>query len=72
MKELERLTRIARKSASRYGAQAASYASGNSFDILTERHDGIHWVKSKTRDAFIAPRQVALIIRRSIKKAWTT
>lgn len=80
MNTLDRLSRIASRAARRYGASAAVYASGKSFDVLTERqrrlrngvtvHDGMAWVRSATEDAYRTPRKVALAIRNEMQRLW--
>ncbi|MGL4406694.1 MAG: hypothetical protein ACRCT6_13105 [Notoacmeibacter sp.] len=73
---LNRLTIIASLMAKRYGARAATYANGMSFDVLTERMDrprqkgGIAWLNFKTEDAYCNPRTVALAIRKNMKALW--
>jgi hypothetical protein len=75
---LDRLTKIARRYAWRFGVSAAVYANHKSFDILTERKDnekkkikgGIAWLKNDTGRAYTAPAALALDIRRKIKEVW--
>jgi len=78
--EIDRLTRIAVKTAGRHEATAAVYASHCSFDILTERwqrnkdgkrvYGGMHWMKLPTRNCYLTPAAVARSIRAEIREVW--
>jgi len=76
MIEIDRLTRMATRSARRYGARAAVYANALSFDVMCERNadnksaGGVIWVKCKTKDAYLSPATVARNIRAEIRRAW--
>ena len=84
MTEIDRLARIAGRAAKRLGAVAACYASGRSFDVLTERYrtvnkldgtmekvyDGMAWIKSDMRAAYVSPALVARNIRNSMARLW--
>lgn len=75
-----RLTMLARRAANRYGAQAATYGSVSSFNVMTERmrrlkdesteFDGLAWVNCHARDVWTRPAFVARYIRAEMKRLW--
>lgn len=68
--KINRLTRVALRTCQGLGVKGAVYANAQSFDVLTERGDGVFWVRNSMDDAYEYPLAVARSIRRQLKAAW--